>query len=36
MQCPKCNSQMTIGVSHADYGTAQYECHNCGYCEVKK
>lgn len=33
-KCPKCGGTMTIGVSHADYGTMQYECRSCGYCEV--
>ena len=32
--CPQCGSEMTIGTSHADYGNSQWECHNCGYCEV--
>lgn len=36
MKCPKCGSTMTIGVSHAEYGAYQYECHSCGYCEVMK
>jgi len=34
MTCPKCGSKMTQGSSHADYGHSQWECHNCGYCEV--
>ncbi len=34
MKCPKCGSAMTLGASHADYGSAQWECHNCGYCVV--
>ncbi len=34
MKCPKCGSEMTIGSSHADYGSAQWECHNCGYGSI--
>lgn len=35
MRCPKCGAAMTMGTSHAEYGHSQWECHNCGYCEVK-
>lgn len=33
-RCPVCGSKMSIGCSHADYGQIQYECHDCGFCEV--
>ena len=34
MKCPTCGGIMTLGTSYADYGTAQWECHNCGHCET--
>ena len=30
MKCPKCGSRMTVGGSHDDRYTLQYECRNCG------